>query len=210
MRYGNPELAGDAVMRAWTKGGIVRSFAFGLASLLAWIAAPHPTSGGPITDGTYVILLRHGDAPGRHEPAGFNLQDCATQRNLSDQGRNEARDVGDQLRRQGVVVTKIVSSRWCRTRETAKLLDLGAVADAPAFDNLEFNKMQASDLLNGERQLIASWRGPGVLLIVTHSSNIKALTGFDVEQGAMIVAKPRQTARSPLQFSKVSLASVSF
>ena len=198
-------------MRAWvTMGGAAKSFAIGLASLLACAAVPVSTSGGAVADPSYVILLRHGDAPGRHEPAGFNLQDCATQRNLSDQGRNEARELGEQLRRQGVVVTKIVSSRWCRTRETAELLGLGAVADAPSFDNLEFNKKQASDLLEGERQMISSWRGPGILVIVTHSSNIKALTGFEVEPGAMIVAKPKQTARAPLQFSKVLVASVSF
>jgi phosphohistidine phosphatase SixA len=191
-------------------GGAARSFAIGLTSLLACAAVPVSTSGGAVADASYVILLRHGDAPGRHEPAGFNLQDCATQRNLSDQGRNEARELGEQFRRQGVVVTKIVSSRWCRTRETAKLLGLGAVADAPSFDNLEFNKKQASDLLEGERQMISSWRGPGILVIVTHSSNIKALTGFEVEPGAMIVAKPKQTARAPLQFSKVLVASASF
>lgn len=205
-----PEAVGD-IMRAWiTNGGIARSLAIGLTSLLVSAAVPVSTSGGAVADPSYVILLRHGDAPGRHEPAGFNLEDCATQRNLSDQGRNEARQLGDQLRRQGLVVAKIVSSRWCRTRETAKLLDLGAVADAPSFDNLDFNKSQSAGLLDSERQMIAAWRGPGVLVIVTHSSNIKALTGFDVEQGAMIVAKPKQTARAPLQFNKVSVASASF
>ena len=50
------------------------------------------------------------------------------------------------------------------------------------------NKYRAAVLMDGERELITSWHGPGVMLVVTHSSNIKLLTGMNVEQGTMIVA----------------------
>jgi phosphohistidine phosphatase SixA len=139
----------------------------------------------------YVILLRHADAPGRGEPENFDLNNCDTQRNLSDRGRAEAIELGNKLRALNVKVTKVVASRWCRTKETARLLNFGAVEDSRVFDNLELNKINSQALLDKERHLIASWRGPGVLIIVTHSSNLNALAHFAPEPGSIIVAQPR-------------------
>ena len=160
---------------------------------------------GALGEHPYVILLRHGEAPGRSEPLGFNLNDCSTQRNLSDKGRGESRQLGELLRAHGINVTKVLTARFCRTRETAELLNLGPVQDDAAFDNLEFNKLRAAELLNKEREHIASWRGPGVLLIVTHGSNIKALTGFQLEEGAMIVTDPVDQSATSLHFDKYLL-----
>jgi phosphohistidine phosphatase SixA len=158
---------------------------------------------------SYVALLRHGDAPGRNEPRNFDLSDCSTQRNLSDEGRNEARQLGETLRGRGLSITKVLSSRWCRANETAALLKMGPVENDPAFDNLDFNKHRSTALIDRERELIASWRGPGVLLIVTHSSNIKVLTGLDAEQGTMVVANPPGESNPTLRFGKVSIQDAS-
>lgn len=156
----------------------------------------------------YVILSRHADAPGRGEPEGFALDDCRTQRNLSDKGRTDARGTGRLFEAEGIKVTKVIASRWCRAQETAALMNLGPVEDAPAFDNLEFNKDHAAKLLADERELISSWHGPGVLLIVTHNSNIKALTGIDPRQSAMLVVDPRQGRLLTKPFTLPSVADV--
>ena len=52
--------------------------------------------------GGEVLLIRHAAAPGTGDPEGFRLGDCATQRNLSDTGRKQARAIGDWLRDQGI------------------------------------------------------------------------------------------------------------
>ena len=156
---------------------------------------------------SYVILLRHGDAPGRNEPQNFDISDCRTQRNLSDKGRNEAREIGREMHRQGINVTKVLTSRWCRTKETADLLNIGSVENEPAFDNLEFNKNRSAELLERERAIIAAWHGPGVLVVVTHNSNIKGLTGLKLEQGAMVVANPTESSIS-FHFSKIMLKDI--
>jgi len=82
-------------------------------------------------------------------------------------------------------------------------MKLGTIENAAAFDDLSFNKQRARELLDGERKLIASWHGPGVLLIVSHGSNIKALTGIALEQGAMVVVsqKQGQLVAKPVNFS---------
>ena len=184
-------LTGGALVPSW----LVTSTSVPNNSLVSGALGEHP----------YVILLRHGEAPGRSEPWGFNLNDCSTQRNLSDKGRDESRQLGELLRAHGINVTKVLTARFCRTRETAELLNLGPVQDDAAFDNLEFNKLRAAELLNKEREHIASWRGPGVLLIVTHGSNIKALTGFQLEEGAMIVTDPVDQSATSLHFDKYLL-----
>ena len=140
----------------------------------------------------FVIVARHADAPGRGEPDGFDLNDCRTQRNLNDTGREEARHLGALLRNSGIHITKVLTSRWCRARETAELMTMGPVETAPAFDNLEFNKQRANELLDNERKLIASWHGPGVLLVVSHASNIKALTGIESDHGGLFVVSQNQ------------------
>ena len=184
-------LTGGALVPSW----LVTSTSVPNNSLVSGALGEHP----------YVILLRHGEAPGRSEPLGFNLNDCSTQRNLSDKGRDESRQLGELLRAHGINVTKVLTARFCRTRETAELLNLGPVQDDAAFDNLEFNKLRAAELLDQEREHIASWRGPGVLLIVTHGSNIKALTGFQLEEGAMIVTDPVDQSATSLRFDKYLL-----
>ena len=184
-------LTGGALVPSW----LVTSTSVPNNSLVSGALGEHP----------YVILLRHGEAPGRSEPLGFNLNDCSTQRNLSDKGRDESRQLGELLRAHGINVTKVLTARFCRTRETAELLNLGPVEDDAAFDNLEFNKLRAAELLDQEREHIASWRGPGVLLIVTHGSNIKALTGFQLEEGAMIVTDPVDQSATSLRFDKYLL-----
>jgi phosphohistidine phosphatase SixA len=158
-----------------------------LFSSLLW-AAHH----SPAPDSSYVVLARHGDAPGRGEPDGFDLKDCSRQRNLSENGRNQARNLGAMFRSNGIEVAKVLTSRFCRARETAELMNLGSVDNSATFDDLSFNKQYAQQLLAGERDLVASWHGPGVLLIVSHGSNIEALTGIHLEQGGMLVASMKQ------------------
>ena len=100
-------------------------------------------------------------------------------------------DLAIRLRTLGVNVTKVVSSRWCRARQSGELLGFGPVEENRAFDDLsDLNKDRAQFLLESERKMIALWRGPGVLVVVTHSSNLKALTEVVPGPDSVIVAEP--------------------
>lgn len=172
-----------------------------LFSSLLW-AVDH----SPASDSSFVVLARHGDAPGRGEPDGFDLKDCTRQRNLSEKGRSQARNLGAMFRSNGINVTRVLTSRFCRARETAELLSLGSVNESAAFDDLSFNKHYAQQLLAEARDLVASWRGPGVLLIVSHGSNIEALSGIHLEQGGMLVASMKQGELVAKTFSPAATA----
>jgi Histidine phosphatase superfamily (branch 1) len=82
-----------------------------------------------------ILLMRHAIAPGTGDPSGFDLGDCATQRSLSDEGRAQARDTGAAIREAGIAVTHVLTSQWCRCRDTARLLNLGPVQDWPSLNS---------------------------------------------------------------------------
>ncbi len=88
----------------------------------------------------YVLLLRHTLAPGSGDPANFRLDDCSTQRNLSDEGRADAKDIGLWLKSKQVKIYRVESSRWCRAKETAELLGLASVRLNKNLDSL-FSKL---------------------------------------------------------------------
>src|SRR5262245_62433204 len=108
----------------------------------------------------YVALIRHASAPGpAGDPANYKLDDCATQRNLSEQGRAEARALGERFRTQQVKVGKIVSSQWCRCRQTAELMNIGPVEVAPTFNNAFVLNVMRDELTAGARALIGPCAG---------------------------------------------------
>jgi len=90
-----------------------------------------------------VLLMRHATAPGTGDPPGMRLGDCTTQRNLSDAGRNEARAIGARFRAAGIAFDHIMTSEWCRTAETADLLDLGPVTPFPAANSFFSERARA-------------------------------------------------------------------
>jgi phosphohistidine phosphatase SixA len=141
--------------------------------------------------GGVVALVRHADAPGgAGDPQGFKLEDCATQRNLSGKGRAQARALGERIRAEHVTVGKLLVSQWCRCRDTASLMTIGAADDAPTFNNALTLRDRRESLTEGARGIVAGWKGPGTLVVVTHGANILALTGIQPVEAEMIVVEP--------------------
>ncbi|MGY3620999.1 histidine phosphatase family protein [Bradyrhizobium sp. USDA 10063] len=162
--------------------------------LLVLCAAPDIASAGEaeawtaLRAGRHVALMRHADAPGGvGDPPGFKIDDCATQRNLSAKGRADAARIGARLRSEGIAVAKILSSPWCRCMDTATLLGLGPVEAEPTFGNVVVLSDQTAALTAGARAVIDTWTGSGILLVVTHGANIRALTGILPASGEIVV-----------------------
>lgn len=140
--------------------------------------------------GGHIALMRHAEAPGgAGDPPGFRLDDCATQRNLSAQGRADAAAIGVRLRQAGIRFDRIVTSPWCRCRETARLLALGPAEVEPAFSNVFVLAGQRGEILAEARALLQAWRGPGSLLVVSHGATISGLTGISPASGEIVVVR---------------------
>ncbi len=137
-----------------------------------------------------IVLFRHATAPGVGDPPGFKAGDCATQRNLDDQGRAEARRLGERFRSRGIQVGAVLSSQWCRTRETARLAFGSQARDEPAFNSFFRLPPPGRDAQTARaRQVLADWRGPGTLVVVTHQVNITALAGVGTASAQGVVVR---------------------
>jgi phosphohistidine phosphatase SixA len=139
----------------------------------------------------YVLLLRHTIAPGVGDPENFKLNDCTTQRNLSSVGRQDAKAVGDWLKRRDIKITRVESSRWCRAKETAQLLGIGKVRLNANLDSLFESKdpAKAIQTVRVKRQIV-DWRDKsGLLVLVGHFINIGAVTGVGVDSGEGVLVK---------------------
>src|ERR1700704_6412757 len=103
-----------------------------------------------LRSGGHVALVRHaGTGGGSGDPPGFKLEDCATQRSLTDKGRAQARALGERFRAEGVAVGKVLSSQWCRCRETAALMGLDPIEPAPPFNNAFTFRARVAELHAG-------------------------------------------------------------
>jgi phosphohistidine phosphatase SixA len=141
--------------------------------------------------GGQVVLIRHAiTTPGVGDPPGFRLEDCGTQRNLTDDGRQDARRVGEAFRARGIPVARVLSSPWCRCLETARLAFGTAESWAPLsnlYGRAEARAGQVAQLLPvlGER------RAGGNLVLVTHGSTIAAAIGINPAPAEMVVVTPQ-------------------
>jgi phosphohistidine phosphatase SixA len=147
--------------------------------------------------GGHVVLMRHASAPGTGDPEGFRLDDCATQRNLSAQGRRQAAATGALFRQHGVSRADVYSSQWCRCLDTARLLDLGPVTPLPALNSFFENDDREAGQTAQLRSWIESHAGQRNLVLVTHQVTITALTGVYPESGEILVLR-RQAGKLEL------------
>ncbi|TGD63106.1 histidine phosphatase family protein [Tabrizicola sp. WMC-M-20] len=136
-----------------------------------------------------VVLMRHATAPGTGDPPGFRLGDCTTQRNLSAAGRAEARAIGARFRVAGIGFDAILTSEWCRARDTADLLGLGPVTAFPAVNSFFADRRDEPGQTAAVLAHLAALPDDARVLIVTHQVNITALTGIVPRSGEAVVAQ---------------------
>ncbi len=143
-----------------------------------------------LVKGGHVALIRHGNAPPGYggDPPGFRIDDCKTQRNLDELGRQQARALGEAFRNHGVRVDRILSSPWCRCLETARLMAVGPVETSWAL--VPDREPSVGVRLRELKEIVSAWRGPGTLVLVTHAFTVRALMGFLPSQGEITVLKP--------------------
>ncbi len=142
-----------------------------------------------------VLILRHALAPGIGDPPNFQLDDCRTQRNLSDAGRGQARVLGQRLVAAGITQARVYSSQWCRCLETAQLLALGPVEPLPALNSFYARPQAREATLTALRGFLAGLPvDGGPLVLVTHQVTVSALTGRGTPSGGGSIFQLNGTA----------------
>ena len=140
-------------------------------------------------EGDKIILIRHSLAPGGGDPAGFKVDDCKTQRNLNRTGINQSKKIGKLFKKNKVPVDQVLSSQWCRCKDTAKY----AFGNFKEFTALNSTFQSPYDQ-NEAKQLkdlyafVKNWNSNGKnLVLVTHYSIITAVTNAVPSSGELVI-----------------------
>ena len=137
-----------------------------------------------------VVFMRHALAPGFGDPANFALDECRTQRNLVSVGRQQALSIGAEIRQSKTQFAEVLSSEWCRYKETTKLLGLSAWETFSGLNSFFQNFAIKQEVINKLEQKFNEL-SPGVTLMVTHQVVIHAATGQSVGSGELVAFNTR-------------------
>jgi hypothetical protein len=193
----------SVTLMAMNRRGFLLACGFCVWSQLYAEAQPRSTAALELArarDPGIVTLVRHARAPGTGGPQGFTLGECATQRNLSEEGRTQARTLGAALRAVGVRDADVRSSQWCRCLDTARLLDVGPVREAPSLNSFFQLRQGYGGQVAGRADEDAATRALRAMvlqkidsrrptLFVTHQVNITALTGIVPAEGEVVFVR---------------------
>ncbi|WP_166838529.1 histidine phosphatase family protein [Rheinheimera pleomorphica] len=142
-------------------------------------------------EGKAILVMRHTLAPGTGDPAGFVLEDCSTQRNLSNDGKLQAKRWGQLLRDKYRADITVYSSQWCRCLDTARLMGLTPPTPLPVLNSFFAGRGDGDSQTQALLQQFATAQTAQPTVLVTHQVNFTALTGIFPRSGeATILALP--------------------
>ena len=142
-----------------------------------------------LRQGGKLIFIRHAYAPGGGDPINFDINNCDTQRNLSDSGRNQANEIGFFFKNNNILIDKVYSSEWCRCKETAKI----------AFNKFEtknfLNSFFSSEFAHNKdtqmkklKNFINNWDGKNNIIFVTHYVVISEILNYAPSSGEIVIS----------------------
>jgi broad specificity phosphatase PhoE len=156
-----------------------------------------------LRDGEAVLMMRHALAPGTGDPSNFQVDDCSTQRNLNDTGREQARAWKPFLAEHGISDARVFSSQWCRCLDTATEMNLGEVTEWPSLNSFFRNRSQGPAQTRETIERVNALEDGAPVILVSHQVNTTALTGiFPASNEGVILALP--LSESPEILARVS------
>jgi Histidine phosphatase superfamily (branch 1) len=140
--------------------------------------------------------MRHTSTDFSQNDAGMTrYEDCATQRNLTDKGRVEARAIGEHLKRLGIPIGEVFASPYCRTMETARL----AFGKASATPEVRGGPVRSEDpgRYNGLKKLLSAPVPAGTNRVISsHGNPFVAVAGPPyLTEGEIAVVRPEGELR---------------
>ena len=139
--------------------------------------------------GEKLIFIRHAYAPGNGDPNNFNLYDCSTQRNLSNKGRKQAKNLGEFFIKNKIQIDKVISSEWCRCKETAliEFKNFSTNSFLNSFYSSRYLKNKDKQI-NELNKYIKNFKSEKNLILVTHYVVISEVLNYSPSSGEIVVS----------------------
>lgn len=171
--------------------GVLAFFLIALLLPMAPAAAADEALWALLRGGGQVVLLRHAATDmQQRDQMGAPLADCSRQRNLTDDGREDSRLIGEVFRARGLPVGRVLSSAYCRCLDTARLAFGRAEPWLALQQSLTDNEVQAQRAAE-IRALAGVPPTGGNLILVSHQSLIRVVTGIQIAEGELLILTPR-------------------
>ena len=141
-----------------------------------------------LKQGGKLIFIRHAYAPGSGDPKNFNLNDCSTQRNLNDSGREQSKNIGNLFSIHNVKIKKVYSSEWCRCKETAAIAfkKFETIKFLNSFYSPQFAKNRKKQVREFQ-EFINNWNKKDNLIFVTHYVFISEILNYAPSSGEIVI-----------------------
>ena len=146
-----------------------------------------------------VVFMRHALAPGFGDPATFQIDECSTQRNLDEAGRQQAKAIGQYLREHRIEFDAILSSQWCRCKLTAALLELGNWTEFKGLNSFFQDHVDRTATLNMLQHKLDSLPSDTLVLMITHQVVISAVTNISPASGGFVVYNTETNTAVPVR-----------
>ena len=142
-----------------------------------------------LQDGGKIVFIRHSLAPGNGDPDHIDLKKCDTQRNLNQEGIEQSKRIGKLFRENNIQIDKVLSSEWCRCKDTAKYAfqQYQTFSGLNSFYQEKFYKYKNEQITN-LKKFILKWNSEKNLVLVTHFVVISEIFNVGVSSGEMIVS----------------------
>ena len=142
-----------------------------------------------LKDGNKLIFIRHAYAPGNGDPVNFKLNDCSTQRNLNNTGITQSKKIGQFFFRNKIQVDKVLSSEWCRCKDTAKFAfnEYSTLEALNSFYDLRFENNKDKQI-NDLKNYINNWNSKKNLVLITHFVVISEILKVGAKSGEIIIS----------------------
>jgi len=140
------------------------------------------------SDDGKIIFIRHAYAPGGGDPDGFDISNCASQRNLSKEGITQSKNIGKFFSENNIQIDKVLSSEWCRCKQTAKYAFNNY--ETKSFLNSFFSQKFAHNKDKQVKELkdyIINWEGKKNLILVTHYVVISETLNVSTSSGEIVI-----------------------
>ena len=149
-----------------------------------------------------IIFIRHAIAPGNGDPPDFDISDCSTQRNLSKDGKLQALKIGKFFKENDIKFTKVLSSEWCRCKDTAKIAfgNYETKNFLNSFYDKRFSKNKDKQILDFQK-FIKNWDYSGNLVLVTHYVVISEILNKTTSSGEIIITNNNLEILSSLEIN---------
>ena len=139
--------------------------------------------------GGKLIFIRHAYAPGSGDPDNFDINNCATQRNLSEGGRIQAKKIGDFFKINKIMIDNVYSSEWCRCKETAYVAfkNFETKNFLNSFFSPQFMNNKKKQIINFEK-FIKNWNEDQNLVFITHYVVVSEILNYAPSSGEIVIS----------------------